>query len=151
MVLDESGWLFFIIYEGGSAWQGWMLRERPCGGRPVAATGPLRGGGEPVFSLAVKTAGRRRASRLACVIGEQTHANLVGAHLCVRPFTKAAYAQRADTSVGPYRGSGVVLSFDGVASVDCVQRAGPAPPLQRYQTIPALKQGASPGAPACLL
>ena len=88
MVLDESGWFFFIIYEGGSAWQGWMLRERPCGGqwrRPVAATGPLRGGGAPVFGLAVQTAGRRRASRLACVIGERNRATPVGAHLRVCP------------------------------------------------------------------
>jgi len=41
--------------------------------------------------------------RLACVIGERNHVNLVGAHLRVRPCTKAACTQRADTQVGPYR------------------------------------------------
>ena len=74
--------------------------------------------------------------------------DLVGAHRCVRPCTKVARLQRADTSVGPYRGSIAVLYFGGVASIDCVQRAGHAPPLQRYQTH---KRGASPGAPTCLL
>ena len=55
---------------------------------------------------------------------------LVGAHLCVRPWTKAACLQRADTQVGPYRGSNVDLYFGGVANHDGVQRAGHAPPLQ---------------------
>ena len=37
---------------------------------------------------------------------------------------KAACPQRADTSVGPYRGCNVDLYFGGVAVVDCAQRAG---------------------------
>jgi len=63
--------------------------------------------------------------------GTRQIGDLVGAHLCVRPFTKAACVQRADTSVGPYRGNKVVLYFGGVASVGCAQRAGHAPPLQK--------------------
>ena len=39
---------------------------------------------------------------------------LVGAHLCVRPCTKADCVQRADTSVGPYRGSKVDLYSGGL-------------------------------------
>jgi len=54
----------------------------------------------------------------------------VRAYMCVRPCAKAACAQRADTSVGPYRGSKRILYFGGVANHDCVQRAGHAPPLQ---------------------
>jgi len=125
--------------------------DRFAGGRPVAAAEPLRGRAFRCLFLHHQTAGRRRASRLAFVIDERAHAGPVGAHLCVRPWTEAAGVQRADTSVGPYRGSKGVLCFDGVAYVDCVQRAGHAPPLQRYQTIPAHKKGASHGAPACLL
>ena len=48
----------------------------------------------------------------------------------MRPCTEAACVQRADTSVGPYRGSNVDLYLGGVAIVWSVQRAGHAPPLQ---------------------
>jgi len=74
--------------------------------------------------------------RLAFVIGGDSHGGPVGAHLCVRPCTKAACAQRADTSVGPYRGSKVVLCFGGVADGGFVQRAGHAPPLQSNHADP---------------
>jgi len=60
---------------------------------------------------------------------------LVGAHLCVRPWAEAACAQRADTSVGPYRGSKGFLYFGGVAIVWFVQRAGHAPPLQNERSV----------------
>ena len=60
---------------------------------------------------------------------------IVGAHLCVRPCTKAACVQRADTSVGPYRGNKRFLYFDGVANVKFVQRAGHAPPLQNERSV----------------
>ena len=53
-----------------------------------------------------------------------------GAPVCA-PVRGSNMLQRADTSVGPYRGSIVVLNFDGVANVRFVQRAGHAPPLQR--------------------
>ena len=81
--------------------------------------------------LAGQTAPPRKVSGLACMIGERTHADLVGAYLCVRPCTKVARLQRADTSVGPYRGYKRILCFGGVANVRFVQRAGHAPPLQR--------------------
>ena len=62
--------------------------------------------------------------------GTRQIGDLVGAHLCVRPCTKAACVQRADTSVGPYRDYKRILCFGGVANADFVQRAGHAPPLQ---------------------
>jgi len=40
------------------------------------------------------------------------------------PVDGTASPQRADTSVGPYRGSKGVLYFGGVASIRFVQRAG---------------------------
>ena len=43
--------------------------------------------------------------------------------------------QRADTSVGPYRGGKRILYFGGIANVDCVQRAGHAPPLQNERSV----------------
>ena len=43
--------------------------------------------------------------------------------------------QRADTSVGPYRGCKRILYFDGVAIVSFVQRAGHAPPLQNERSV----------------
>ena len=58
--------------------------------RAVPAPTPLRGRVFRCLFLHHQTAGRRRASRLACVIGERTHVNLVGAHLCVRPWEEAA-------------------------------------------------------------
>ena len=63
------------------------------------------------------------------------HGYAVGAHRCVRPWAKAACTQRADTSVGPYRGSKVDLCFGGVAGVWFVQRAGHAPPLQNERSV----------------
>ena len=120
-------------------------------GRAVPAAGPLRGRAFRCLFLQHQTAGRRRASRLAFVIGRGNHGGLVGAHLCVRPWAKAACPQRADTSVGPYRGCNVDLYFGGVANVSFVQRSRQASTLRRYQTIPAHKKGASHGAPTCLL
>ena len=46
------------------------------------------------------------------------------------PVHESGMLQRADTSVGPYRGSKVDLYFGGVANIDYAQRAGPAPPQQ---------------------
>jgi len=43
-----------------------------------------------VSGLAGQTAPPRRVSGLACVLGGRTHTNLVGAHLCVRPWTEVA-------------------------------------------------------------
>ena len=87
------------------------------------------------FGIAEKTAGaHQQGPRLAFVIGERTPAHLVGAHLCVRPCTEVACVQRADTSVGPYRGSKGVLYFGGVADVGYVQRSRQASTLQSYQT-----------------
>ena len=54
---------------------------------------------------------------------------LVGAYLSA-PVGESGLLQRADTSVGPYRGSNVDLCLGGVAIVWSVQRAGHAPPLQ---------------------
>ena len=71
----------------------------------------------------------------------------VGAHLCVRPCTKAACTQRADTSVGPYRGGKVDLYFDEVASVGFVQRSRQASTLQRYRTYRLPCRGAPVCAP----
>ena len=49
---------------------------------------------------------------------------LVGAHLRVRPWAKAACVQRADTWVGPYRGSKGILDFEEVAGVECEHGRG---------------------------
>ena len=88
---------------------------------------------------------REAGPRLACMIGGRgkprpykdagQSGGLVGAHLCVRPCTEVACVQRADTSVGPYRGSNVDLYFDGVAIVWFAQRAGHAPPLQNERSV----------------
>ena len=63
--------------------------RRAASGRNRAASR----GGAPVFGLAVKTAARRRASRLACVIDERTHANLCrGAPVCAPVHESSMYA-----------------------------------------------------------
>jgi len=58
-----------------------------------------------------------------------------GAPVCA-PVHESGMLQRADTSVGPYRGGKGVLCFGGVASVRFVQRAGHAPPLQNNHADP---------------
>ena len=123
-----------------------------CTQRADTWVGPYRGskvvwcfGGVAIVgfvqrSRQASTLQRCRIERLPCR----------GAPVCA-PVHESDMLQRADTWVGPYRGSKVVWCFGGVAIVRFVQRAGHAPPLHRYQTIPAHKKGASPGAPTCLL
>ena len=54
----------------------------------------------------------------------------------VRPRTEAACTQRADTSVGPYRGSKGDLYFGGVANHDCVHGRGMPRPYKGTRRSP---------------
>ena len=128
--------------------------------RAVPAPTPLRGRVFRCLFLHHQTAGRRRASRLAFVIGGRGKPRPYkgaghvwwpcrGAPVCAPVRESSMYA--AGRHIGrPLQGCKVDLYFGGVAIISFVQRAGHAPPQQRYQTIPAHKKGASPGAPACL-
>ena len=75
-----------------------------------------------------QTAGRRRASRLACVIGKHNHADLVGAHLCVRPCMQAACCSGPTHRSAP---PGVAKAFYILVglrmSVTCSGRGKPRP------------------------
>ena len=121
------------------------LRVRPCT-EAACCSGPTHGsaptGVAKVFCILMGLRMFRSCSGRGCCarrIGpaptKRAWLRCRGAPVCA-PVHESGMLQRADTSVGPYRGGKGVWYFGGVASVGFVQRAGHAPPLQSNHADP---------------